>query len=285
MPTHTMTLDDHLVEFKEQGYTVLPGVYDAALIQSWKDKFYAMQNEGVAGHPQMSWWYADMCERAPSLMMPAVAHPLLLDFAEMILGPFVQLDNLTLAGIPPVKAEDVVHSVSGWHRDRWAQVPQSTAYQHPLAINALAYLNGLTPESGPLRVVPGSHRRPMTVTPEQYQQPFPDEVALNVKAGDVVVMHNCTLHSGSPNVSGQTRFLFSIFYQKSWLKPTDNHHGPGVRELARAARERNDLRVLRLFGDDENLQRANSQFIRPDEEAWREWAAADKAALKTTPEE
>lgn len=273
-------LQEHLVEFKEQGFTVFPEVFDAALMQRWKDKFYDMQNEGLMGLPHLSWWYADMCERAPTLMLPAVANALILDFAELVLGPFVQLDNMTLAGIPPMKPEDVKNPASGWHRDRWAQVPQSQSYQHPLAINALAYLNDLTPEFGPLRVLPGSHRRAQTITQEEQQQSFPDELVLHIKAGDVVVMHNCVLHSGSPNVSGQTRFLFSTFYQKSWLKPTDNHNGPNVRAIVRVARANNDLRLLRLFGEDD-MQRANSQFVRPDEEMWREWAATDKAALKT----
>ena len=278
----TMTLQEHLAEFKEQGYTIFPKVFDDALMQRWKDKLASMEAEGLEGLPHLTFWFQDMCERAPTLMMPAVANPVILDFAEMVLGPFVQLDNQTLAGIPSSKPEDVKSPVSGYHRDRWAQVPVGSDYQHPLAINSLCYLNGLNAESGPLRVIPGSHRRPLTLTPEEQKRPHPDEIALNVEAGDVVVTHNCVLHSGSPNLSGKTRYLFSTFYNKTWLRPTDNHHGPNIRALVRDARAINDLRTLRLFGEDDNLaSRANSQFIRADEEVWNQWAAADKAALKT----
>jgi hypothetical protein len=102
-----------------------------------------------------------------------------------------------------------------------------------------------------------------------------------MKAGDVVVIHNCLLHSGTPNTSGRTRYFFSIFYNLTWLKFTDNHSGPNVQQIIRQARERNDHRTLRLFGVDDHLERrANCGFQEPDEQRWAEWAAADQAAIK-----
>lgn len=269
-----------LAEFKENGFTVFPQFYSAELIQSWRDKFDEMQQDGIASARHASWWYADMCEHAPRLMLPAVAHPVMLDFAEMVLGPFVQLDNLTLAGFPSAAREEV-KGVSGWHRDRWGQVPPTDAYLRPNAINAISYLQDLTDDFGPLRVIPGSHRKPITLQSEERMQPHPDEQIIHMKAGDVVVIHNAMLHSGTPNTSGQTRYFFSVYYNLTWLKHTDNHNGPNIQRLIQEARERNDHRLLRLFGVDDHLQaRANSGFVEPDEPRWAEWAAADKAAIK-----
>ena len=41
--------------------------------------------------------FGNMLELAPHEMWEAVANPTVLDFAERVVGPFVQLDNLTLA--------------------------------------------------------------------------------------------------------------------------------------------------------------------------------------------
>ena len=41
----------------------------------------------------------------PQLMWEAVSNPTVLDFAETVVGPFVQLDNLTLAAFPPMDEE------------------------------------------------------------------------------------------------------------------------------------------------------------------------------------
>jgi len=273
-------LTRHLAEFKEMGYTVFPNVYDAETMEQWKRKHAELQQNVITDPKRPIWWFRDTCELAPRLMLPAVANPLILDFAELVMGPFVQLDNLTLAAFPTVAPEQAQGRVSGWHRDRWSQIPRSSAYERPLAINAICYLQDLTDAFGPLRVIPGSHRKPITLTPEERSRPHPDEVIIHMKAGDVVVIHNGLLHSGTPNISGQLRFFFSVYYNLTWLKHTDNHSGPNVQQIIREARARNDHRTLRLFGVDDHLeQRANSGFTQPDEERWAEWAAADRAAI------
>lgn len=217
----SMTITERVEEFKTQGYTLFEGVYDDTLMRQWREKHTELQQEEIRGdlasHP--TWWFKDMVEHAPKLMLPAVANPLILDFAEAVMGPFVQLDNLTLAGFPSVSPDDAKGKVSGWHRDRWAQVPRGV-YERPNAINAICYLQDLTPEYGPLRAIPGSHVRPITLSAAERGLPHPEEVIVPMKAGDVIVIHNCLLHSGTPNTSGQTRFFFSIFYNLTWLHHT-----------------------------------------------------------------
>ncbi|UVI30865.1 phytanoyl-CoA dioxygenase family protein [Paenibacillus spongiae] len=275
----TVDLAKHLEEFKEQGYTVFERVYDEDTIAAWKEKFHQLK-EDRAATSQNEWWYSSTCELAPKLMLPAVANPLILDFAELVMGPFVQLDNLTLAGFGSITKAEAGSRVSGWHRDRWANMPGED-YTHPLSINAISYLQDLTDEYGPLRVIPGSHRKPCGLAKEEQSIPHPDELVLNMKAGDVVVTHNGLIHSGTPNTSGNIRYFFSVYYNRTWLKHTDNHSGPNVQAIIQAARKRNDHRTMRLFGVDEHLEaRANSGFLTADEQRWAEWSAADKAAIK-----
>lgn len=271
----------HLDEYKQNGFTVFPCLFTEDQIQKWRMKHQQLQDEGINTHgPARSWWFGNMLEFAPTLMLPAVANPVLLDFLELVMGPFVQLDNLTLAAFPSWSTNEVAGKVSGWHRDRWAQVPRSDAFERPLAINAISYLQDLTDEFGPLRVIPGSHRKPIVMAPEERTRPRPDEVLVYAKAGDAIVTHNGLIHSGTPNTSGQTRYFFSIYYNMTWLKHTDNHSGPNVQKLLQEARARNDHRLMRLLGVDEQLQaRCNSGFLQSDEERWAEWAASDREVL------
>ena len=92
-------------------------------------------------------------ERSPQLMWPAVANPTVLDFAETVVGPFVQLDNLTLAAFLPMDVESrekARGTASGYHRDRWGRMPNGS-YERPLAFNAITYLQDLTDDNGPVR--------------------------------------------------------------------------------------------------------------------------------------
>ena len=113
------------------------------------------------------------------------------------------------------------------------------------------------------------------------------------------------LHSGTPNLSNEKRYFFSVYYNISWLRHTDTFDGPNCKQLKAWARSCAgtlcpclsvslplplplplsltaalvDHRALRLLGEDDQLQaRANSGFQRPDEERWTQWASADAEA-------
>jgi len=246
----------------------------------WREESLRLEAASPGVYAQTrSWWFGNMLERSPALMWPAVSNSTILDFAERVVGPFLQLDNLTLAAFPSV-AGDAKGKVSKWHRDRWGRMPGGN-YERPLSMNAICYLQDLTDEYGPLRVIPRSHINPVSITEEDRLEPHDDEVIVYPKAGDVVLTHSGLLHSGTPNTSGKRRFFFSVFYNISWLKYTDTFDGPNCRQLIDWAREHDDHRSLRLLGVNDHLQaRGNSGFQEPDEARWQQWIAEDREALK-----
>ena len=272
--------NERLAQYRRDGYTVFKGAYDATTMQTWCREQDRLESVSTGPYAQKtSFWFGNMLERAPHLMWQAVANPQVLDFAEQVVGPFIQLDNLTLAAFPAKAKDDPTAQQCGWHRDRWAHVP-SGQYDRPLSMNAICYLQDLTVESGPLRVITGSHITPVTMDEKQRGEPHPDEELLYLEAGDLVLTHNGLLHSGTPNTSGKKRYFFSVYYNISWLKCTDTFDGPNCRQLIAWARSRNDHRALRLLGQDDHLQaRGNSGFQEPDEGRWAEWSAADRDAI------
>ncbi|MCC7261458.1 MAG: phytanoyl-CoA dioxygenase family protein [Candidatus Latescibacteria bacterium] len=276
------TLADRIAEFKHQGYTVFEGAFSRDLMDRWIAKYpdlVARQTPQGAANPTL--WLSSVVEYEPWLMLPAVNDPVILDFAERVLGPFVQLDNLTFMAFPSLPRAEAEGKAGGWHRDIWGWVPTGADYVPPLACNAITYLQDLTDENGPLRVVAGSHRDPITVPQELRTTPHAREQLVYAKAGDVIFTHCALLHAGTPNMSGRERYFFSIYYNRSWLRHRDNHSGPNVARIIQMAREKNDRRLLRLFGVDELVfRRANSGFQVADEEMWDRWIEEDRAALQ-----
>ena len=237
-------MNDRLESYQRDGFTVFAGAYDESQMQPWRDEQDRLESVSTGPHaPNRSWWFGNMLERAPHLMWPVVANPLILDFAEEVVGPFVQLDNLTLAAFPPMNATAAEGGCS-WHRDRWGHMPTGQ-YDRPLAINAICYLQDLPERSGPLRIIPASHINPVAMSETERSKPHPDEELLYLEAGDVVLTHNGLLHSGTANTSNAKRYFFSVYYNISWLKYTDTFDGPNCRQLIAWARERNDHRALR----------------------------------------
>lgn len=279
--TATPTLEERYRDYQRDGFTIFEGLYDADMMQALHEEFaYQQRRAKLAGAEGMAtWWFGNMLERAPELMWQFVSKPELLDFAEQVMGPYVQMDNLTLAGFPSNDRSEFMKPVN-WHRDRWAHLPLGV-YERPNSINMISYGQELTEASGPLRVLPGSHILPQVVDEESRRRPHPDEVLVHAKPGDVILTHNLLIHSGTKNTSGKTRLFFSMYFNQTWMKPTDNLNGPGIASLIHNARARNDRRALRLLGVDELIkQRNNWGYFRPDEEQFAEWIAEDKALVQ-----
>lgn len=61
------------------------------------------------------------------------------------------------------------------------------------------------------------------------------------------------------------------------MKRQDMFDGPNCRALLERACKRNDRQLMRLLGQDLDLEtRLNTGFLRPDEELWAEWRAAER---------
>jgi hypothetical protein len=224
----------------------------------------------------MTWKHAvgDVLERFPSPGLEAVAHPQLLTFAGAVMGPVVQLDSAVLAGDPPVDTGRLGEPVR-WHRDRFGFFPLGV-YTRPLSMVYFIYLQDMTQQVGPLRVIPGSHTDPTEIADENLAKPHPREVLLEAAAGEVVAIHHNLLHSGTRNVSTAERRFLGFIYNISALTHEDNFHGPNCQALAAAARRTGDRRTQRLLGQDPLIfPRQNSGFTHPEAADWTAWRQED----------
>lgn len=255
---------------REDGYCLAPRFLTEEAVETCRT--YIRQAAPAQGRTAVY----DLFERNPQLALDLCAAPAILDLCEAVMGPFVQLDGLTLVGL----SNGENRRVAGWHRDPWGQIPRSAAFERPLAINVLIYLQDLTEEAGPFRVIPGSHRRPgMGLPPAERRQPHPLERRVYAKAGEIVFVHNNVVHSGTPPAATiDERNFISIFYNHSWLKQTIRLTGPNATALKQRIAADGDVRLRRLLGDDPTLlARNDTGFLDEESSTWRQWREEDRA--------
>ena len=102
-----MDLSERLAAYKRDGYTVFTKVFNNKLIEKWKEIYPSIvERQTPLGQKEPTLWLRSTLEFEPKLFLPAVAHPTILNFAERILGPFVQMDNLTFMAFPSIKKEE-----------------------------------------------------------------------------------------------------------------------------------------------------------------------------------
>ena len=104
-----------------------------------------------------------------------------------------------------------------WHQD-WAFYPHTN--DDLLAFGIM--LEDVTPDNGPLMVIPGSHKGPLlshkheglfcgAVHPDDPHFEQEKAVTLTGKAGSMTVHHVRTLHGSAPNMSDKNRLI--LFYE------------------------------------------------------------------------
>jgi len=102
---------------------------------------------------------------------------------------------------------------------KWHQDFTFDPHSNDDCVTTMLFLNDVTTESGPLRVVPGSHRGPLyslrqkgvfTGAVDQAVTEFCEQKAVECcgPAGSLCLMHTRLLHGSSPNRSGLPRTLF-----------------------------------------------------------------------------
>ena len=132
---------------------------------------------------------------------PCREHPLLAQAAAGVLGPDWHLGGVELRAPLPGCGHQ------GLHPD---YVPGQRTHGPWRSLSAMWCISAFTPENGPLRVIPGSHRvdqNPADALPPGCEMgPHPAEVKIVAPAGSVILFNNADLwHSGTFNYSPAPR--------------------------------------------------------------------------------
>lgn len=137
---------------------------------------------------------------------PCREHPLLAEAAVAVLGPDWHLDGVELRAPLPGCGHQ------GLHPDYF---PGHRTHGPWRSLSAMWCISAFTPDNGPLRVIPGSHRvdqNPADALPLGCEMgPHPAEVKIVAPAGSLILFNNADLwHSGTFNYSPAARLAVTV---------------------------------------------------------------------------
>jgi ectoine hydroxylase-related dioxygenase (phytanoyl-CoA dioxygenase family) len=214
-------------QLDRDGYVVLESLIDSDFLAELRARTLAVfDEEGErAGHEfrteENAHRLANLVDKG-EVFRRAIVLPRLLECVRHVLGPDIKLSSLNARSADP--QTDVGQPL---HVDMGA-IPDEHGYW---VCNTVWMLDDFTPENGPTRMVPGSHRwgqRPQDVLADVHA-PHPDEVLLTGKAGTVAIMNAHLWHGGTANRTAKPRLAMHAFYcrrdkpqqqyQKQLLRP------------------------------------------------------------------
>lgn len=240
--------EEEKARFWEQGYLTVENAVDAGLLtalqgdfSNWVEKSRdhdAPYGDTLDGRPRFDLAAehkpASPCLRrvnAPIEVSEAyyratVDSPMT-DLVAELIGPDVKLHHTKINSKLPGAGTEVK-----WHQDF-----TFTPHSNDDVITALLMIDEVTPDNGPLQVLPGSHRGPLHTLWHggAFTGAIDDDIAADCarkaevctgKAGSVCLMHTRLLHGSPPNRSALPRTLHISVYSAEDAVPSSPNPMP-----------------------------------------------------------
>ena len=210
----SFTLGQRIRHLEVEGYVVLPDMLDAQQIERLHAELaeVPMQHkdysEAQTYHLQPQWQSRAVAE--------LIAHPPMIEFLEHLMGPDILftrgLFTRTLPGSPEISL----------HTDGQPFGSSIFGYEgsSPRLLRVLYYLDELTTERAPFRLVPRSHLSfHAEANPYVRYTSHPGEITLCPGAGSAVVIPVDLFHGTHPNRHASPRSLIQLGYRPDWAGP------------------------------------------------------------------
>jgi ectoine hydroxylase-related dioxygenase (phytanoyl-CoA dioxygenase family) len=145
-----------------------------------------------------------------------VANPVTIPFLKQLFGDEIILMSSTYARSEPG------HPGIALHTDGQPSGSEIFGFDGsvPAMVRVLYYLQDLTPEVSPFRVVPHSHlSMHADGNPYVRYEAHPEEVMVPVKAGSAVLINHKVFHGNYPNTGSYAREMLAYAYRPAWAGP------------------------------------------------------------------
>jgi len=209
-----LTLGDRIRQIEVEGYLVLPNLLDPAEIAALKSETAKLETTPVDYSPHQR-GCPRIQSRGGNISMLA-AHPPTIAFLRELFGA-----DIVLMGFDYARSEPGHPGIS-LHADGqpYGSAIFGYAGSCPWLVRVLYYLDDLTPEVSPFRVVPRSHlSMHADANPYLRYEAHPEEVMVTAKAGSAVLINHRVFHGNFPNVGESPREMLAIAYRPAWAGP------------------------------------------------------------------
>ena len=211
----SMSRPEQIRHFEVEGYVVLPSVLTPDVIGRLKSELADVE----MSHTSYSTQQTRSIEQ-PQWLSRAVAeligYPPVIDFLSDLMGPDIVFTRgffqRSLPGCPGISM----------HTDGQPHGSNLFGYEGscPRLVRVLYYLDTLTVERAPFRLIPRSHLSfHAEASPYLRYKSHPEEITLIVPAGSAVLIPSLLFHGSHPNMDSSPRELIQLGYRPAWAGP------------------------------------------------------------------
>ena len=223
-----LTLGERIQQIEVEGYLLLPDLLSPDHVAELKAITATFDTTPVdysvhqRGRPGVQFDGGKITE--------LIAHPVTTNYLKELFGGEVIMMSYGYARSEPG------HPGISLHTDGQPYGSEIFGYEGscPFMVRVLYYLDDLTPEVSPFRVVPRSHlSMHADANPYKRYESHPEEVMVTAKAGSAVLINHKVFHGNYPNTGGWAREMLAICYRSAWAGPVSEIEEWDPDELAK----------------------------------------------------
>ena len=210
----TLTLGEQIQQIEVEGYVLLPNLLDADEIAELKAVTAGFETTGVDYSEQQRG--RSHIEFTGGKITALIAHPTTTAFLRELFGGEAIIMSYVYARSEPG------HPGISLHTDGQPYGSEIFGYEGscPFLVRVLYYLDDLTPNVSPFRVVPRSHlSMHADANPYKRYESHPEQVMVTAKAGSAVLLNHKAFHGNYPNTGDRPREMLAIGYRPEWAGP------------------------------------------------------------------
>lgn len=211
----SLTTELRIRSIELDGYVVIPDLLSAALLGVIRAELSRLPTTAVdysehqRGCANVQWTDSPMSIRV-------IALPAMIEFLETLFGDELICTSCAFAVSQPGHPGIAIHTDAQPYGSKIFGLAASS----PCLVRVLYYLDDLTPERSPFKVIPRSHLSLHSDgNPYRRYLSHDDEVMVTCRAGSAVIINQKVFHANYPNYSDCDRRMLAIAYRPAWAGP------------------------------------------------------------------
>ncbi|MFN0056777.1 MAG: phytanoyl-CoA dioxygenase family protein [Planctomycetales bacterium] len=211
----SLTVEQRVRSIELEGYVVIPDLLSAAQLEAIRGELSRLPTTAVdysahqRGCSNVQWTDSPTAVRV-------VALPAMIEFLTTLFGDELICTSCAYAVSQPGHPGIAIHTDAQPYGSKIFGLAASS----PCLVRVLYYLDELTPERCPFKVIPRSHLSLHAEgNPYKRYLSHDDEVMVTCRAGSAVIINQKVFHANYPNYSGSDRRMLAIAYRPAWAGP------------------------------------------------------------------
>ena len=234
----SLTIEQRIRSIELDGYVVIPDLLSAAQLDLIRGELSRLPTTAVdysehqRGCSNLQW------TDSPTAIQ-VIALPAMIKFLRTMFGDELICTACDFAVSRPGHPGIAIHTDAQPYGSKIFGLAASS----PCLVRVLYYLDDLTPERSPFKVIPRSHLSLHSDgNPYRRYLSHDDEMMVTCRAGSAVIINQKVFHANYPNFSDSDRRMLAIAYRPAWAGPIGEVPDHDPQRVARLPPE-----VCRLF--------------------------------------